>query len=221
MLLTIAAHFCMPDFRSPHKQFSICYFISLTLSFSLLRIENSVRNHLKVVVCLIFGMFETLEFSCSTQFPNEILSGCISYYAVMCIFFWLLIINYNSWQAIKEYGKLKVNLKKCHLFVWLTAALLLLITISTDFIMKNMDKDRLVEWRPGFTVYSCWINSTICQYLYTVVYLFCATSFLLSVLPSVTSFNKGERFSCPSQGRGKSANTMSCLISRKKWRRVL
>ncbi|XP_030243805.1 probable G-protein coupled receptor Mth-like 11 [Drosophila navojoa] len=139
MILTIAAHFCMPDFRSPHKQFSICFFISLTLSFSLLRIETFLRNYMKVEVCFIFA--------------------CISYYAVMCTFLWLLIINFNSWQAIKEYGRLKVNVRKRHLFVWLTAALLLLISISIDFIMKNVDKDRFLEWRPGFTVYSCWINT--------------------------------------------------------------
>ncbi|XP_017849263.1 probable G-protein coupled receptor Mth-like 11 [Drosophila busckii] len=136
MTVTICVYMFLPKFRTAHYKSCTCYFICLTLSFVLILAEKHFRNWDYIDPCLFVGY--------------------IGYYFVMSMFLWLLIMNYGLWKKYKNIGiKRKLNFRKRSWFVWITSAVLLIITIVID----SVNKDKQSAWKPGFGHFSCWINT--------------------------------------------------------------
>ncbi|XP_060650204.1 probable G-protein coupled receptor Mth-like 11 [Drosophila nasuta] len=84
------------------------------------------------------------------------LLGYSRYFIIMSTFLWLLVINYNLWNAITRY-KVSVHMLRYHIFVWGSAAILTAITAYMD-MQEMSDSDRDI-WQPGVTRYGCWIDT--------------------------------------------------------------
>ncbi|XP_034488816.1 probable G-protein coupled receptor Mth-like 11 [Drosophila innubila] len=141
MVITIVVYLYLPQFQSKYNKCCLWYFICLTISFLLLWLESvSAYPEPKIEVCYMIGY-----------------SG---YYTIMAAFLWLLVINYNLWKTLKNYGIVyKTSMLRYHIFVWSAAAVLLAITGSAEFIFNVMFENQYDKWQPGVGFGTCWINT--------------------------------------------------------------
>lgn len=101
------------------------------------------------------------SYLCTYKYPAPGYSG---YYAVMAMFLWLIVINYDLWKKITSLqGKSNRMFRKYNIFVWSAAATLVAITWTIEMLLlpgedeNNENKDGL--WRPGVGIYYCWMDS--------------------------------------------------------------